>query len=277
MQLDTQVRRRRGVKRLLHRVLDSLRFSLANYLQFATPRSNEDTRRLTLLIARVADGHRETSQRIAEFLASRRYAIRSGVFPKRFTAFNDLAVVYVAQQVVKDQLERIRLLQNTLASVAHEKAAHSLVGHILAEEREHTRVLRNECERLSGTIPLAGSSTVANSIQRLGPKRNQRQVSDAAFTRNVPQQSRYAGLARASTLATSDVVGVHPGSTTARTASLVRNGFRERVEPSESLADGLKRNPQRASRCRSEGDTDIGRWLDEGGAAFKNCCAESCE
>jgi hypothetical protein len=277
MQRDTQLKRWGGVKKVLHRVLDSLRFSLASYLHFATPRSDEETRRLALLIARVADGHRESSQRIAEFLTNRRYAIRSGVFPKRFTAFNDLAVEYVAEQVVKDQVQRIRLLQDMLASVAHDKAAHLLVGQILAEECEHTRVLRNECEQLSPTTTLADSVTAASGTQRLRPRRNQRQVPDVGFTRSAFQLSGTAGQLPASTLTSSGTVVVPPLSTTAPTANLIRNGLRGRVELSRSLPDDLKRNPQRSSRCRSEGDTDIGRWLDEGGAALKRCCAESCE
>jgi hypothetical protein len=276
MQIQTQVRRNRASTKLLHSVLDSLRFSLASYLQFAPPWSNDETRRLRLLIARVAHGHLESAQRIVTLLTGRRSGIRLGAFSKRFTALNDLAVDFVAKCVVEDQEQRLSMLQDTLASLTNDKDARTLIHQIMVAEREHTRVLPNEIATLIPATRATVSPVIGKSTQEVLPYRHQRHAADVGFTRNLPQRSKHTGRQPVFTGSSNDAANLARVSTTARTVLRTTEGTSRRGERPRSVGSSA-RKAESVDRCRSAGDSDIARWLDEGGAMSKSCCSQSCE
>ena len=125
----------------LNRLLAHFRYSLASYLRYASPWIHPANARLHEAIRQITADHRAHVQQIVWLILERRGTIELGQFPTRFTAYNYLALDYLAQQLVEHERELIERIARTVAGLGDDADARQLGEDILALERQHLKTL----------------------------------------------------------------------------------------------------------------------------------------
>jgi hypothetical protein len=140
-------------KSILSHVLNLQRFSLANYLRFARPWTQEPDHLLLTVVFGIAQAQQENATRVGELLVERHASVQPGTFPMRFTGLNDLSVRHVAPRVVEDLEWIIHELRFCAEALRDDEAARKIVQPILRDEERHLRILRDELHHAQHTAP----------------------------------------------------------------------------------------------------------------------------
>lgn len=125
----------------LNRLLAVFRYSLASYLHYARPWTHPENARLLEVVRQITADHAAHAEQIGRLILKRRGQIERGLFPTRFTAYNDLALDYLARQLVEHERELIEEITRSVAWFGDDPEAKQLVEAILASERQHLHSL----------------------------------------------------------------------------------------------------------------------------------------
>lgn len=125
----------------INRVMNALRYSLANYLRFARPWSDVRGQSIAETIGCVADGQTRHVMRIGDLLVKRHGHVESRAFPKAFTGLNDLSVEYLLPLVIEDEKQIVRLVEASAAALEGDREASDLLAEIIECEKEHLQRL----------------------------------------------------------------------------------------------------------------------------------------
>lgn len=126
---------------VLNRLLAAFRYSLASYLGYARPWTHRRNARLLEVVRQITADHESHARRVGELMLKRRGKIESGRFPTRFTAYNDLALDFLAQRLVENERELIDEIARSVALFGRDPEARQLGEAILASEAQHLRTL----------------------------------------------------------------------------------------------------------------------------------------
>jgi hypothetical protein len=124
------------------RVMNSLRYSLASYLQFARPWVDAHSQVVADTIAHVAASHNHDVTRIGELLVERHGHVVSQTFPAAFAALNDLSMRYVLPLVLEDERQIVRLMEAAIVELEVDAEAYNLVAELVDRERRQVRILQ---------------------------------------------------------------------------------------------------------------------------------------
>jgi bacterioferritin (cytochrome b1) len=127
--------------KVLNRLLGVFQYSLASYLHHARPWTHPGNARLFEFVRKISAEHAAHARRIGGLIMKRRGKIESGRFPIRFTAYNDLALDYLARRLVEHERELIEETARRVAWLGGDPEARQLGEAILASERQHLRTL----------------------------------------------------------------------------------------------------------------------------------------
>ncbi len=125
----------------LNRLLTLLQYSLASYLHYASPWTHPGNERLIEAVRQITADHRAHVQRIGRLILERRGKIDLEEFPTRFTAYNHLALDYLARRLVEHERELIEEIGRFVAGLGGDLEARQLGEDILARERQHLPTL----------------------------------------------------------------------------------------------------------------------------------------
>jgi hypothetical protein len=148
--------------KVLNRLLILFQYSLASYLRYADPWTQSGKVRLLELVRQLTADHQAYVVRIGQLILKRRGTIERGQFSMRFTAYNDLALDYLAQRLVEHERELIDEIGRCVAALDHDLEARQLAEDILARETQHFQTL-TKLVSLSSTTgePYPATSTLA--------------------------------------------------------------------------------------------------------------------
>ena len=138
------------VMRVLNRLLAVFQYSLASYLGYARPWTHLGNARLLEAVRQITADHEAHARRIGGLILTRRGKVEPGRFPTRFTAYNDLALDYLARRLVEHERELIDEVARSVAWLGGDPEARQLGEAILAVERQHLRTLT---ELVSPSLP----------------------------------------------------------------------------------------------------------------------------
>ncbi|HEY1376984.1 MAG TPA: ferritin-like domain-containing protein [Gemmataceae bacterium] len=141
---------------VLNRLLAVLRYSLASYLRHARPWAPPGNGRLLDAVRRVAADHEGHARRIGRLILNRRGRVEPAGFPVRFAAYNDLALDYLARQLVAHERTIVEEVACGAAALDRDPEARQVAEHILTVEREHLRTLAelvSPAARDEATVP----------------------------------------------------------------------------------------------------------------------------
>jgi hypothetical protein len=127
--------------RVLNRLLAAFQYSLASYLGYARPWTHAGNVRLLEAVRLMTADHQAHARRIGRLILERRGRLEHGRFPMRFTAYNDLALDYLARRLVEHERELIDEVARSVARLGGDPEARQLGEAILAVERQHLRTL----------------------------------------------------------------------------------------------------------------------------------------
>jgi hypothetical protein len=133
-------------KAILNHVLNLQRFSLANYLRFATPWAKESDRGLFSVVFGIAEAQMENATRVGELLVERHASAKPGTFPMRFTGLNDVSLRHIAPHIVEDLERNTHDLRWCAESLSRDGTARNIVQEILRDEQRHLQTLREELD-----------------------------------------------------------------------------------------------------------------------------------
>ena len=135
---------------VLNRLLAAFQYSLATYLGYARPWTHPGNARLLEAVRQITADHEAHTRRVGELILKRRGKVEPGRFPTRFTAYNDLALDYLARRLVEHERELIDEIARSVARLGGDPEARQLGEAILAVERQHLRTLT---ELVSPSLP----------------------------------------------------------------------------------------------------------------------------
>jgi hypothetical protein len=124
-----------------NRLLATFQYSLPSYLGYARPWTHPGNARLLAAVGQMTADHEAHAGRIGELIRKRRGKIKPGRFPSRFTAYNDLALDYLARRLVEHERELIAEVARSVAWLGGHPEARQLGEAILPSERQHLRTL----------------------------------------------------------------------------------------------------------------------------------------
>ncbi len=127
--------------KVLNRLLAAFQSSLASYLRYARPRAYTGNARLREAVRQITADHEAHARRVGGLILKRRGKIEPGRFPTRFTAYNDLALDYLARRLVEHERELIEEMARSVAWLGGDPEARQLGEDILASESQHLRTL----------------------------------------------------------------------------------------------------------------------------------------
>lgn len=139
-----------GSMTVLNRLLAAFQYSLATYLGYARPWTRPGNARLLEAVRQITADHEAHARRLGGLILKRCGKVKAGRFPTRFTAYNDLALDYLARQLVEHERELIDEVARSVASLGGDLAARQLGEAILGVERQHLRTLT---ELVSPSLP----------------------------------------------------------------------------------------------------------------------------
>jgi bacterioferritin (cytochrome b1) len=137
---------------VLNRLQAAFQYSLASYLHYARPWTHPGNARLLEVVRQITADHQAHARRVGGLILKRRGKIEPGRFPTRFTAYNDLALDYLARRLVEHERELIDEVARSVAWLGGDPEARQLGEAILASERQHLRTLT---ELVSPSLPKA--------------------------------------------------------------------------------------------------------------------------
>src|SRR5579884_585671 len=100
---------------VLNRLLGAFQYSLATYLGYARPWTHPGNALLLEAVRQVTADHEAHARRLGELILKRRGKVEAGRFPTRFTAYNDLALDYLARRLVEHERELIDEVARSVA------------------------------------------------------------------------------------------------------------------------------------------------------------------
>jgi hypothetical protein len=127
--------------KVLNRMLAVFQYSLASYLRYARPWTHPGNARLLEVVRQIAADHEAHVSRVGGLILKRRGKVEPGRFPTRFTAYNDLALDYLARRLVEHERGLIDEVARSVAWLGGDPEARRLGEDILAGERQHLRTL----------------------------------------------------------------------------------------------------------------------------------------
>jgi hypothetical protein len=139
--VNENARRAEKTVRLLNRLLTLFQYSLASYLRYASPWRHRENTRLFDAVSQISADHEAHAGRVGKMILKRRGKIERGLFPTRFTAYNYLALDYLARRLVEHERELIEEVARSVAWLGGDPEARQLGEDILAGERQHLRTL----------------------------------------------------------------------------------------------------------------------------------------
>ena len=127
--------------KVLNRLLAAFQYSLARYLRYARAWTHLGNARLLEAVRQITADHEDHTRRLGGLILKRRGMVESGRFPTRFTAYNGLALDYLARRLVEHERELIDEVVRSVAWLGGDPEARQLGEAILAVERQHLRTL----------------------------------------------------------------------------------------------------------------------------------------
>jgi hypothetical protein len=140
--------------------MNSLRYSLASYLQFARPWVDAHSQVVDDTIAHVAASHNHDVTRIGELLVERHGHVVSQTFPAAFAALNDLSIRYVLPLVLEDERQIVRLMEAAVVELEVDAEAYDLIAELVERESWHLRILRELMDDWRATRTFAAIQTM---------------------------------------------------------------------------------------------------------------------
>lgn len=142
-------------------------FSLARYLHYARPWSEPEDESLCDMICDIGDDQRRFANRVGSLIIERRGRVEGGLFSRRFTAFNDLSLDFMASRVFEDQVRIVRRVALIANQLAGDAIAHELALEILGAEHAH---LDSLAEMLDDRTSDTGTGGTAHRTIKSEPK-----------------------------------------------------------------------------------------------------------
>jgi hypothetical protein len=127
--------------KVLNRLLAVFQYSPASYLGYARPWTHPGNADLLEVVWQIIAAHKVHTERVGRLILKRRGKIEPGRFPTGFTAYNDLALDYLARRLVEHERELIEEIARSVAWLGGDPEARQLGEDILASERQHLRTL----------------------------------------------------------------------------------------------------------------------------------------
>src|SRR5690349_20627444 len=124
------------VMKVLNRLLAVFQYSLASYLHYARPWTHPGYAHLLEAVRQITADHAAHARRLGGLILKRQGKIERGLFPTRFTAYNDLALDYLARRFVGHERELIEEITRSDAWLGDAPEAKQLVEAILASARQ---------------------------------------------------------------------------------------------------------------------------------------------
>jgi hypothetical protein len=145
------LRQKRGqcdIIAVLIRILTLQKCSVANYLRFARPWTNDSDRVLLATIFKIADVQRANAHRVGQVLVDRRASPLRATFDTELTSLNYVSIRYAAAQVARDLESIIKELRACLATLRDDHEVARLVQKVLADEQCNLAMLQKELDLL---------------------------------------------------------------------------------------------------------------------------------
>jgi hypothetical protein len=134
----------------LNRMLTAFQYSLATYLSYARPWTHFGNARLLEAVRETAADHDAHARRLGRLILKRRGKVEADRFPTQFTAYNDLALDYLAPRLVEHERKLVDLVARNVLWLGDDTEARHLGEAIFAIERQHLRTLT---ELVSSSLP----------------------------------------------------------------------------------------------------------------------------
>lgn len=126
---------------ILNQLVGMLDCSLARYFSYARPWASGPYMLLDAMARRLSYEHESFAARIAQLIVARRGTVRSCVFPRDFTYYNDLSWEYLAPRLLEHQHALIISAEQCARDLAHDPEAHELVNQLVMSLRQHAALL----------------------------------------------------------------------------------------------------------------------------------------
>lgn len=126
---------------VLNRLLAALDCSLARYLSYARPWVRRRYLLLDAVARRMSYDHEIFARKLARLIHDRRGAVQSNVFPMEFTSYNDLALEYLAPQLLAHQHALIAMAESCADLLDDDAEARRVVDKITASLERYAELL----------------------------------------------------------------------------------------------------------------------------------------
>ena len=146
---------------VLNCLLNLERFSLANYLRYASPVVRPGDEPLRDALGQIARDQREWARRVADLITRRKAGVQpSRGFPAKYTAYNDLDIRYLLGRVIEDEERIVREVWRCLGELRGDPEAEALAAEVLDSEQAHIKRLLTFRDATQ-PIPTAGVARAA--------------------------------------------------------------------------------------------------------------------
>ncbi|MGE3808491.1 MAG: hypothetical protein AB7K24_27825 [Gemmataceae bacterium] len=126
---------------VLNRLLILIQYSLASYLRYASPWTQQGNGQMLEAVRQITANHEAHVDRIGRLIRERRGKIDRGEFPTQFTAYNYLALDYLALRLVEHERKLIEEIARCVDELGTDPEALQLGQSLLASERQNLRTL----------------------------------------------------------------------------------------------------------------------------------------
>ena len=102
----------------------------------------------------------ETAQQIASLVRERNADVNLGTFPARFTAYNDLALDHVVNELILQQQSLLQAVRDGYDTITQDTETLQLMKCLADSEEEHLQMLKELCSKQSSCEPQVAADSM---------------------------------------------------------------------------------------------------------------------
>ena len=144
----------------MNRVMNALRYSVANYLQIrhfcVGPAADA--------LWQLAACHRKHVRRIGLLLRARHWHVVSRAFPMAFEALNDLSIEYLFPLIIEDERQIISLVEASAVALQGDSEANELAAEVVDSEKRHLQTLQRASDHRAITSEMSAGAKRQGSV-----------------------------------------------------------------------------------------------------------------
>ncbi len=127
---------------LLNQLIAMHNRSLPAYLRYAAPAWQAGDEAAREVLRLVAEDQRDTAERLAALVTENGYFVDNGEFPMYYTGYHDLSFDFLLKQIIKEQKEDIKVMEQIVDRLNLVPMAKSLAEEALGASKGHLESLQ---------------------------------------------------------------------------------------------------------------------------------------